>query len=230
MLDGNLSLITPEGIRLRLTPAGPTVRAFAWVIDLLVWFGIFIALSIMSALLSSTIGDSKTTSGFMLIGTFVSYWGYPVLCEVYWRGATVGKRAMGIKVVRSDGLPVGWRESVLRNLLLVADFLPALYVTGLVCMLSDTQFRRLGDWVAGTQVIYVEKVNQRGVANTTPPQPLPFALTPQQQSALVDLFEREPTLPIARLIELGTIAQPLTQREGTESVKQMRAYVAGILQ
>ncbi len=230
MLDGNLSLITPEGIRLRLTPAGPTVRAFAWVIDLLVWCAILIVLSMLSALLSSTVGDSKTTSGFMLIGMFVSYWGYPILCEVYWRGATVGKRAMGIKVVRSDGLPVGWRESVLRNLLLVADFLPALYVTGLVCMLSDTQFRRLGDWVAGTQVIYVEKVNQRGVPNTTPPQPLPFALTPQQQSALVDLFEREPTLPIARLIELGTIAQPLTQREGTESVKQMRAYVAGILQ
>jgi uncharacterized RDD family membrane protein YckC len=230
MLDGNLSLITPEGIRLRLTPAGPTVRAFAWVIDLCVWLGMVIGISMLSALMTSIIGDSKTTSGFVLIALFTSYWGYPVLCEVYWRGATVGKRAMGIKVVRSDGLPVGWRESVLRNLLLVADFLPMLYVTGLICMLSDTRFRRLGDWVAGTQVIYVEKVSQRGVSNTTPPQPLPFALTPQQQSALVDLFEREPNLPIARLIELGTIAQPLTQRQGEESVKQMRAYVAGILQ
>lgn len=230
MLDGNLSLITPEGIRLRLTPAGPTTRAFAWAIDMAVWLGMVFAISIVAGLLSSLIGEGKATTGFYLIGLFISFWGYPVLCEVYWRGATVGKRAMGIKVVRSDGLPVGWRESVLRNLLLVADFLPALYVTGLVCMLTDTQFRRLGDWVAGTQVIYTEKPSTRGVTNTTPPQPLPFPLTPQQQSALVDLFEREPTLPIARLIELGSIAEPLTQRQGSESVKQLRAYVAGILQ
>lgn len=227
MLDGNLALITPEGIRLRLTPAGPMPRAFAWAIDLCVWGG---GLWFIMFLLSVVLGNSKLATGFILIAIFCCYWGYPIICEVYGGGRTVGKRAMGIQVVRSDGLPVGWRESTLRNLLLFADFLPFLYVSGLICMISDTQFRRLGDWVAGTQVVYIDKPGQRIAPPSVKPIPLPFPITPQQQRALADLFEREASLPPARLAELGSIAEALTGKTGKDSIEQLRGYVAGIMQ
>jgi uncharacterized RDD family membrane protein YckC len=225
LIDGRLSLTTPEGTRLLLTPAGPAARAWAWAIDFLVWL-VFIFLCMM--LLSS----AKFAQGLYLLLLFVSYWGYPILCEVYFRGQTLGKRIMGLEVRRDNGLPVGWRESMLRNLMLVADFMPVLYATGLLSMLFDRQFRRLGDIVAGTLVVYREQppVRRAHGADDEPatPQPLPFPLPPQQQRALADLFERESVLPRARLEELGDIAEPLTGATGAASLERLRSYAAGL--
>src|SRR5439155_9490170 len=65
-----------------------------------------------------------------------------------------GKRWTGIRVVRDDGLPAGWREAALRNLVRAADILPppACIVGGLMIMLSK-RGKRLGDLLAGTMVV-----------------------------------------------------------------------------
>lgn len=226
MIDGRLSLTTPEGIRLLLTPAGPAARAWAWAIDLCVWLG---AVTLLSFALPGRLGQ-----GVFAVLLFLLYWGYPILCEVYWRGQTVGKRVMGLEVRRSDGLPVGWRESALRNLLLVADFLPLMYAAGLLSMLFDSHFRRLGDIVAGTLVVYRDKRPPPPAARPggapVQPLPLPFPLPPDQQRALADLFEREHELPRARLVELGDIAESLTGLRGEPSLERLRAYAAGLRQ
>lgn len=224
MLDGRLSLTTPEGIRLLFTPAGPVPRAWAWLIDFSVWLGAV-------GLLASQLLGSKLGNGIFSVLMFVTYWGYPIVCEVYFSGQTLGKRALGIQVLRNDGLPVGWRESSLRNLMLVADFLPMMYATGLLFMLFGKHFRRLGDIVAGTQVVYRDKPAQRAQSTVAPdatPIPLPWPLPPDQQRALIDLFERENKLPAARLDELGTIAQPLTGLTEKASLERLRGFVAGL--
>jgi uncharacterized RDD family membrane protein YckC len=223
LLDGQLALTTPEGVRLLLTPAGPAPRALAWVIDLCV----FLAAVWLLALVLSPSG--KFGSGLFLLALFLVYWGYPVLCEVYGGGATLGKRALGLEVLRATGVPVDWRASMLRNLLLVADFLPIFYATGLACMLWDVRFRRLGDIVAGTLVVYRERAPRRVPAPDVPPLPLPFPLTPVQQSALADLFAREASLPVERMDELAGLAEPLTGRTGRASLERLRAMVAGLL-
>ena len=223
MLDGRLSLTTPEGVRLLLTPAGPVPRAWAWLIDFLIWLAVV-------GLLASQLLGSKLGNGIFSVALFVTYWGYPIVCEVYFDGRTLGKRALGIQVLRADGLPVGWRESTLRNLLLAADFLPMMYVTGLLFMLFGRQFRRLGDIVAGTQVVYRDKPPQRVAATNAAPAPLPWPLPPEQQRALIDLFERESRLPAGRLDELGAIAQPLTGLTDRASLERLRSYAAGLTQ
>ena len=223
MLDGRLSLSTPEGVRLLLTPAGPYLRAFAWAIDFLI-FGT------AAVLIRIVMPDGKLGEGLFALWLFATYWGYPILCEVYWSGRTVGKRAVGLEVVRSDGLPVGWRESTLRNLLLVADFLPMMYATGLVCMMLDVRFRRVGDIVAGTQVVYREREKTRAEPPAAAPILPPFPLSADQQRTLADLFEREQNLPEERMQELGTLAEPLTGAVGAESVERMRGYMAGFNQ
>ena len=220
MLDGRLSLTTPEGVRLLLTPAGPYLRALAWALDICV----FLALA---AVLRIVLPGGKLGQGIFAVLLFVLYWGYPILCEVYWDGRTLGKRAAGLVVVRSDGLPVGWRESTLRNLLLVADFLPMFYATGLVSMMLDPRFRRVGDIVAGTVVVYRERDPVRAAPPACAPLAAPFPLSAAQQRTLADLFERELALPPGRMEELGTLAEPLTGDTGTASVERMRAIVAG---
>lgn len=206
-----------------MTPAGPAVRAWAWAIDFMIFLALFIGYSMV-------IGALELGQGSLFLGLFVLYWGYPILCEVYFDGRSIGKRAMRLRVVRADGLPVGWRESSLRNLLLVADFLPVLYLSGLLCMLFDLQFRRLGDIVAGTQVIYLDQEQKRVSAPEVEPEALPFPLSPDQQRTLIALFEREANIPIERLHELASIAEPLTGEKGRASLDRLRAYVAGLNQ
>jgi len=221
VLDGRLSLTTPEGVRLLLTPAGPATRAWAWAIDLLLWLGVMWGAIALLA-------HSQMGNGVIGLLLFLTYWGYPVIGEVYFRGRTVGKQLLGIEVRRADGLPVGWRESALRNLLLVADFMPMFYLSGLLCMLCDSHMRRLGDLVAGTQVVYRERAPERPQARLAEPLPLPFPLTPAQQRTLIDLFEREAQLAPERVAELGTLAGALTGLEGAASVERLRAYAAGL--
>lgn len=239
LLDGRISLTTPEGVSLLLTPAGAPARAWAWFIDFVLWL-------IVVFFLLFLFGGSKLGNGILFLLLFISYWAYPILSEVYFSGRTVGKTLLGLRVLRADGLPVGWRESSLRNLLLVADFLPAFYFTGLLCLLFDSRFRRLGDIVAGTQVVYFKKNPPLASANgvlssaftanftastaTEPATVLPFSLTPLQQRILADLFEREKTLPTGRLHELGDLAAPLTACQGAESIERLRSIVAGFSQ
>lgn len=223
MINGFLSLTTPEGIRLLRTPAGPVPRAQAWLIDTCIW-------ACVVAFLAWLLVGPALGNGIFGVLLFVTFWGYPIVCEVYASGKTIGKRVMGLEVIRTNGLPVGWRESSLRNLLLVADFLPMMYATGLISMMLSTHFRRIGDIVAGTQVVYSIKPVERKDNEVVPPAPLPYPLTPDQQRALIDLFEREATLSPERMCELGTLAQPLTGLTEGASVDRLRAYVAGLTQ
>ena len=225
-IDGRIALLTPEGVRILLTPAGPAIRGMAWGLDTIIW----ITLAVGAGWgLTSLLGDSRLAAGLYSLTAFAVFWAYPVICEVYLDGATPGKKMAGIHVVRDNGLPVGWRESALRNLLMTADFLPMLYVTGLVCMLFDGRFRRVGDLVAGTLVVYRDRPLQRtDTLPDTAPQAPPWPLTVVQQRALADLFARERTLPEERMLELATLAEPLTGRTGAVSLERLRGIAAGL--
>lgn len=68
-------------------------------------------------------------------------------------GATVGKMVMGLRVVRQDGGPISWTESLIRNLLRLIDALPFAYIVGAIIMSTNPLKQRLGDKVAHTVVI-----------------------------------------------------------------------------
>jgi hypothetical protein len=80
-------------------------------------------------------------------------WGYYIFFETLWDGQTPGKRRARLRVIRSDGLPIGFAEAAIRNLVRMVDFLPAYYGVGVVAMFVDGRSRRLGDLAAGTLVV-----------------------------------------------------------------------------
>jgi uncharacterized RDD family membrane protein YckC len=92
-----------------------------------------------------------------LILIFCVDWFYHFGCECFFRGQSLGKRIMGIRVVRNDGAPVDPGSSFLRNLLRFADTFLFLYPIAFVSMAAGGGFRRLGDWAAGTLVVYTPK-------------------------------------------------------------------------
>src|SRR5438067_12486779 len=68
------------------------------------------------------------------------------------QGATLGKMALGLRVVKADGSPISWRESIIRNLLRIVDGLFA-YLVGAILIWNSPLRQRLGDRAAGTVVV-----------------------------------------------------------------------------
>lgn len=195
----------------------------AFAIDM----GILFLLAIAVLLLFSF----EAGAGLRMLALFLVWWGYPVAFELFNRGRTPGKLVFGLQVVREDGLPVGWRDSVLRNLLLVADFLPFLYLTGLVCLFLDARFRRLGDMVAGTLVTYVEKPPEPGLRSGVGGERPAWPFGVEEQRTLIDLAERQSRLSTERTLELAEIARPLTGEDDSEaSRRRLVAWAEGLVE
>ena len=144
--DSALSVQTPEGIEFILYPAGLLIRACAWAIDCFFQGALLLVIVIAGSL---TLGP-----WFFLIMIFVLDWFYHTAFDVFCRGQSPGKRIMGIRVVRGDGSPVNPGASFLRNLLRFADTFLFLYLIAFLCMIVSPGFRRFGDWVADTLVVY----------------------------------------------------------------------------
>lgn len=67
-------------------------------------------------------------------------------------GQTIGKMVMGIRVVKVDGTPISWKESIIRNILRIIDGLLA-YIVGAIFVWTSPMKQRLGDKAAGTIVV-----------------------------------------------------------------------------
>ena len=223
MLDTVREIHTPEGVALRLPAAGPVPRAYAWLIDLLIRFG----LVLLSATVFVMLGRFGT--GVYLVLLFLVVWAYPVVFEAMWHGQTPGKRVMGLRVVSADGAPVGWMASFVRNLMRTVDMLPLGYAFGLASSLLDPWSRRLGDIVARTMVVHAPR---RGDGAALPPAPA-FApavpLLPDEQAALIAFAERAHTLTPQRQEELAGIAAPLTGADGANGVWRLSAIAQWLL-
>lgn len=206
MLDTLRRVPTPEGFELTLRLAGPVPRALAYAVDLAIRLALFAALAMSLSLFRGG------GTGLMLITAFLLEWFYPVAFEVWWSGATPGKRAFGLAVLGDNGTPVSFGASVTRNLLRAIDFLPMLYAFGLVSMLLSRDFKRLGDLAAGTIVVYRDRPGARAPIPAAPPLAPAVTLSLEERRAILDFAERHATLSEERADEVAGHATPLLRR------------------
>lgn len=198
-LDTSYTVNTPEGITLHLSPAGPAPRFLAWGIDLMI--RIMINTAIFTVL--SFLG--RTGLGIALILSFALEWFYPVFYELKRGGQTPGKKSLGLYVAQEDATPISVSSSIIRNLLRVVDFLPFLYAFGVISMLLNRRFQRLGDLVAKTVVLHktiVQDVVEGDVEKTVRPS---FKLALVEQQALVSFLQRSQQISLGRKEELAKL-------------------------
>ncbi|QEY60379.1 RDD family protein [Pseudomonas sp. C27(2019)] len=216
-------LETPEGIELPLRPAGLPVRVLAFVIDLL----------LRAALLALTgaawLYLGKFGSGLASITAFMLLWWYMVLFEVFNQGRTPGKQLLGLQVIHSDGTPVGWAGSLTRNLLRVVDLLPFAYCVGILSILSNANFQRLGDLAAGTLVVYQGRPSTRLLMPDVSACPAPIPLTLAEQQAIIGFSERQQRLSTQRSEELAAIIAPALQVPPVQAVTRLHSIARGIV-
>lgn len=143
---------TPEGVAFTVRLASPVLRASAFLIDWAVVAATWTAISAVLNLLS-LIG--RDFAGMVVtVGYFVFSQGYGIATEWLWRGQTVGKRVMRLRVVDARGLRLSFAQVVLRNLLRFVDGLPVFYLVGGVASLLNRRAQRLGDLAADTLVVW----------------------------------------------------------------------------
>lgn len=156
MKTSTLQIRTPEGIIFSQTLAGPVTRFLAWGVDAAVIMALVMVLSSVLGILSLISRDLAGAAS--AIGYFVISIGYGISCEWFWRGQTIGKRLLRLRVVDVEGMRLQFNQVVTRNLLRFVDALPVMYfVGGVACWLSP-KCQRLGDLAANTVVLRLPRV------------------------------------------------------------------------
>ncbi|WP_227978970.1 RDD family protein [Nocardia spumae] len=148
---------TGEAVSLQLPIARIPTRAAAFAIDLLLQLvlGLMLLLVVFLVLFQFDPDEAWLQTSALVVMVIVLA-GYPIVSETLLRGRTVGKMALGLRVVRSDGGPVDFRHALTRGLAAaLVDFwnLGGFGLVAVVTSLCSPRARRVGDILAGTVVV-----------------------------------------------------------------------------
>lgn len=163
------SLVTGEAVLLDVQTAALPSRMLGALIDGVLQVGLLVLMGVMIGLFGGG-GSGDALIALGIVGYVVVFLGYPVMFETLMRGRTPGKAAMGLRVVRDDAGPIGFRQAFVRGLIGLIAERPGIssYSAAVICSIADPRGRRLGDLAAGTMVI-----QERLVAPKAPPVPMP---------------------------------------------------------
>jgi uncharacterized RDD family membrane protein YckC len=155
-------VVIGEAVALDLRPAAIPSRIVAGALDVLLQLVIALPLGFLVAVASTGTSQAGAAALVILLLVVVLI-AYPVTFETLLRGRTPGKAVMGLRVVRDDGGPVGFRHALVRGL--AGAFLErpgiTVFVGGVVTSLLHPQSKRLGDLLAGT-IVLQERVPSKG--------------------------------------------------------------------
>ena len=138
--------------------AGIGSRFIALLVDTLIWAAGLVLLGFMFWAVQPAVEAFSALSyqwafAIVTLVLFVLNWGYFTLFEAFWNGRTPGKKVAKIRVIQRSGRPIGFFESLARNLVRYIDQIPFFYAVGVITMFVTRQHQRLGDLAAGTLVV-----------------------------------------------------------------------------
>jgi uncharacterized RDD family membrane protein YckC len=156
MTQAQNQVVTPEAVPLELETANIGSRFLAiaidWTIQGVTLFGLLMGVTALLGATNADVGTGIAVALFFLL-TFAVLWGYPTVMEALWRGRSLGKAALGLRVVTVEGAPVRFRHAAIRATLGFVDFLLTSGGAAVISMLLTRRSQRLGDLVAGTIVL-----------------------------------------------------------------------------
>ncbi|MEU9334851.1 RDD family protein [Streptomyces sp. NPDC048290] len=162
-------LVTGEAVALELRPAKLPSRALAVLLDLLVAFAAYLLVSMGLMIASASLDDAARTA--LSIASFLLVLvGAPIAVETLSHGRSLGKMAVGLRVVRDDGGPIRFRHALVRGGIGMIEILMTFGVVACIASLVSARGRRLGDVFAGTLVVR-ERVPAARTGLVPPPPP-----------------------------------------------------------
>lgn len=163
MVGRQQPVVTGDAVVLDVQIAQLPVRALSVLIDVLVVFVLYvIGVVLWAATLSQF--DAAFSASVLIVFTVLALVGYPTIFEAATRGKTLGKMALGLRVVSDDGSPERFRQALFRALAGVIEIWTLTGGPAVICSLLSPQGKRIGDYFAGTVVI-----SERAPRQTPPP-------------------------------------------------------------
>jgi uncharacterized RDD family membrane protein YckC len=147
-------IVTGEAVVLDLPYARFPTRMLAHIIDLFVQV---VAISVIGTVIglggAANILNQASAAALLITTVVAAIVGYPAVCETLSRGRTVGKLALGLRVVADDGGPERFRQALVRALAGSVECYLLFGVPALITAMLSARGKRLGDIFAGTFVI-----------------------------------------------------------------------------
>ena len=179
----------------------------------------------------------ESSAGLLAVIGAAVFWFYGAVCETLRNGQTFGKSVSNIRVISEDGSAIDGVQAMIRNLFRMLDIMPVmpatlffvfdsiedapgipLFLIGLVFMMMTPKFQRIGDLVAGTMVVLVEREWAPQLAEFSDPRvaqlaeiiPNDFVVTPSLAKALASFVESTVRLGPSHSHEIASkLAYPL---------------------
>jgi uncharacterized RDD family membrane protein YckC len=163
MVSQPAPVVTGDAVVLDIQIAQLPIRAVGALIDITVMFIGYVVGFVLWAITLTQL-DSALSAAVLIVFTVLVLIGYPVIFETASRGRSLGKMALGLRVVSDDGGPERFRQALFRAL---AGFVEIWMLAGgpaVICSLVSAKGKRIGDIFAGTVVI-----SERGPKLSPPP-------------------------------------------------------------
>lgn len=222
---GEEGTLTGEAVGLDLHPTGFVLRALGALIDGAVYFVAFIAIWTFVALTGYSLGtEDAVVTALAVVTLVVVLVGAPMTIETLSHGKSLGKLAVGARVVRLDGGSIGLRHAAIRALTGIFEFYLTLGGAAALIGLLTPRTQRLGDLLAGTYSQY-ERVTGRVL-------PL-FGIPPQlaEWARIVDVARMPTQLSrrISQFLSQATQYPPLRRAQlAGELAAEASEYVAPV--
>jgi uncharacterized RDD family membrane protein YckC len=214
-------LVTGEAVALDLPHASIGLRIVSGIIDLTVGYAALFGLQFAAGLLVGG-GDDALVFAVVTILTIAAMVAIPTTFETVTRGKTLGHLTLGLRTVRDDAGPIGFRQALTRAMLGVVEIYSCWGVPALVCAAFSSKGKRFGDLLAGT---YVVRDRQR--ISMPPPATMPPHLAAWASTADLAPLPDPLAVAVRQFLARATTFTPTVRDQlGARLFEETRPYVA----
>lgn len=214
-------IVIGEGVAISVAEAPITMRMLSGLIDVIVYLvGYFVTMQFLEAVVGQldVAAASAVYIGVLVVWVVL----VPAVVEVLTRGRSLGKLALGIRIVRDDGGPVGFRHALGRSLVGLLEIYASFGTVAATTAVMSSRGKRMGDIVVGTY-----PMRTRGAKSKLPPLVVHPAL--EEWSRTADILRLPDGLALtARTFvgRAGSLTPQSRDRLGRDIASRVAEYVS----
>ncbi|NYF11508.1 putative RDD family membrane protein YckC [Leifsonia sp. AK011] len=216
-------LIIGEAVALDLRPTSFILRAAGAAIDFIAYFGGYLLLLwVLFSVADSLRLDDAMLTALSVVGLAAAIVGVPTAVETLTQGKSLGRLAVGARIVRDDGGAIGFRHALIRAFTGIFEIFGTLGGGAAIVALLNSRSRRLGDLVAGTY-----SQNERVAQEVRPVYGVPYQLHAWSLTADVARMPDALARRIAQFLsQAGALTPATRQRLALDLANEAAAYVS----
>lgn len=211
-----------EGVVLETASATLGARTAGALLDAAVIFVFYLGTFVFGVSQLMGVLDWAAFFALTLVHAVAVFLGIPVLLETLTRGRSVGKWALGLRIVRDDGGPIGFMQALTRALVGFFELWATAGGFALIFSVMNKRGKRMGDMLAGTYSLQVRASKSQHTPLYVVPE-----LTDWARSVDIRRLPDGLALAIRQFLTRAPKLHPASRTEIAASLAtQLSAYVA----